>query len=113
MEKQTLKVAGNKNIHRGRKSGIKLAVAVIFTGFDKVGEYVVFIGSTDKLLYRHTHILGIICGKYVSEISRGNHNVKFVILCKIAVVKKGGIGIYIVYYLRNKTTPVDGICARE
>ena len=72
---EPLEIAGNKNIHRRRRSQYELPVPVVFTGPEEVIKDLVGIGSTDKFVDRKTHLFCIISGENISEISCRNNEI--------------------------------------
>ena len=80
---------------------------------DKVGQYLIDIGSTDQLSNRHAHFLCVISSQNVAEVSGRNYNIQRISPVEFSLLCQSCIGRYIVNNLRNQTTPVDGVGTGE
>ena len=70
---QTLKIAGNENVHRRGRRRVEWAVLIISTCANKVREHVVRVGRAHELAHRQTHFLRVPPGEDVTEVA-GRHD---------------------------------------
>ena len=74
---------------------------------------VVLVGGADQLIDRQTHQLGKVSGENVAEVARGNGHVHLFAHLQRALGKKVAVGRNVIYDLRCKTAPVDGVGTGE
>ena len=78
----------------------KIRYLIVSTCIDEVCEYVVCIGSTDKLVYGNTHLLSIVSSKNITEVTCRNNDVYLFAVLDFAVLDKACISGDIVNNLR-------------
>ena len=88
---QTLQIAGDQDIHRGRHGGVEGTVTVIGAGPKEIRQHIVAVGGTDQLIDRHTHALCIIGGQNVAEVTGGHTDVDGVALLNGTGLQQIGI----------------------
>ena len=113
VEQETLEVGGNQDIHRRGGSGVKVPVAVVDAGADKIGQDVVAVGGADQPADRDSHPLGIVGGEDVAEVAGGDADVDGVAEGDLLLLDQGGIGRHIVDNLGDQPPPVDRVGGRE
>ena len=110
-EQQTLEVGRNQDVHRRRRGGEEIAVAVVLAALlEEVGQHVVAVGRADELVDRQTHLLGDVRRKDVAEVARRYADVDLVALCNGACGNHIAVRGNVVRDLRRQTAPVDGVC---
>ena len=82
---QTLRIAGNQNVHRRRGRQHKFPVPIVASGPEEIIQHLIVIGGTNQLLKGHTHLLCVICRQNIAEVAGGNHHVDLLILFNLAI----------------------------
>ena len=99
---QTLQIAGYQDIHGRRCSQHKFpALLIIRTCLEEIEKNLILIGSTNQFLNRDSHLLRIICGQNIPEITGWNHHMNPFPRLNLFLLKQLRVGIYIINHLRN------------
>ena len=106
---EPLQIAGNQDVHGGRRGQEKLPVPVIRPALEKVIQDLVVIGSADQAAEGDSHLLGEIGRQNVAKIPRGNRHIDCLALFDLSILEKLRISVNIIYDLRHQPADVDGI----
>ncbi len=76
---------------------------------EEICQDFVLIGCTDQFVNRRTDLLGKICGQNVAEVAGRHGDIDRLSGFDASVLVKSGVGVYIIDYLRQETSDIDGI----
>ena len=109
MVEQTLEVRGHEDVHAGRSGLIELPLCGVSTGGKEVGQDVVLVGGADQLADGQAHLLCIVAGQNIAEVSGGDAEIGLVAEDNFSRLEQLGISGEVIDDLRHEAAPVDGI----
>ena len=110
---QALQVAGDEDVHRGGHGQVERTVAVVGAGGQEIRQNVILVRCANKATDGKPHQLCQITGKNIAEITGRHTHIHGLAHLQCTARQKITVRRDVVHDLRSKTSPVDGIRARE